>query len=62
MVNVLENCNTSPDHCVLNRCSYIQYVMKHAFTDEELNEMRTFMAVVADGKMGAKHTLTIVAV
>ncbi|XP_014680947.1 PREDICTED: uncharacterized protein LOC106820867 [Priapulus caudatus] len=39
-----------------------QYVMKHAFTEEELAEMRTFMEKVADGKMGARHTAPIVAV
>ncbi|KAI3378566.1 hypothetical protein SNEBB_000964 [Seison nebaliae] len=39
-----------------------QYVMKDAFTKEELGEMRTFMEKVADGKMGAKHTAPIVAV
>ena len=39
-----------------------QYVMKHAFTEEELGEMRTFMEKVADGKKGARHTAPIVAV
>ncbi|CAB4039508.1 Hypothetical predicted protein [Paramuricea clavata] len=38
-----------------------QHVMKNAFTDEELDKMRTFMEEVADGKMGACHTAPIVA-
>ncbi|KAM6992309.1 uncharacterized protein LKV04_008361 [Tautogolabrus adspersus] len=38
------------------------YVMKHAFSEDELGEMRTFMKKVADGKMGARHTGPIVAV
>uniref|UniRef100_UPI00358F51C3 uncharacterized protein n=1 Tax=Myxine glutinosa TaxID=7769 RepID=UPI00358F51C3 len=42
--------------------SICQHVMKHAFTEEELSEMRTFMKMVADGKMGARHTAPKVAV
>ena len=39
-----------------------QYVMKHAFTDRELTEMRTFMEKVTDEKTGAGYTSPIVAV
>lgn len=39
-----------------------QHVMKNAFTEEELDDMRTFMDEVADGNMGARHTGPIVAV
>ena len=39
-----------------------QYVMKHVFTDEELDQMRSFIEKVANEKMGAKHTVPIVAV
>ena len=38
------------------------HCMKHAFAEEELCEMRTFMKTVVDGKMGARHTAPIVAV
>jgi len=36
-----------------------QFVMKHAFTNEELDQMRSFMEKV---KMGAKQMAPIVAV
>ena len=39
-----------------------QHVLKHAFTDEELGEMRTFMEKVADERLGARHTAPIAAV
>ena len=39
-----------------------QHTMKHAFTTEELGEMRTFMEKVADEKTRAWHTAPIVAV
>ena len=39
-----------------------QYVMKHVFTNEELDQMRSFIEKVANEKMGAKHTAPIVAV
>ena len=39
-----------------------QHTMKHAFTAEELGEMRTFMEKVADEKTGAWHTAPIVEV
>ena len=34
--------------------------MKLAFTEEERDDMRTFMLKVADGKMGARHTNPVV--
>ena len=34
--------------------------MKHAFTEEELGQMRTFMEKVADGTIGARHTDPVV--
>ncbi|KAI4802446.1 hypothetical protein KUCAC02_020282 [Chaenocephalus aceratus] len=42
-------------HLLIDAAIY-QHIMKHAFTEEELGEMRTFMEKVADGKMGARHT------
>ena len=39
-----------------------QYVLKHAYTDKELGEMRTFMEKVANDRLGARHTSSIVAV
>ena len=39
-----------------------QYVMKHAFTEGEMSEMRSFISKVADEKAGAEHTSPIVAV
>jgi len=35
--------------------------MKHVITDEELDQMRSFMEKVANERMGAKHTAPIVA-
>ena len=48
-------------HLLIDAAIY-QHVMKHAFTEEEPGEMRTFMEKVANGKMGARHTAPIVAV
>ena len=39
-----------------------QHIMKLAYTDKELGDMRTFMQKVADGQMGARHTDPVVAV
>ena len=39
-----------------------QYVMKHAFTEGEMSEMRSFISKVADEKAGAEHTSPIGAV
>ena len=39
-----------------------QSVKKHAFTDKKLGETRTFMDKVADDRLGARHTASIVAV
>jgi len=39
-----------------------QFPVKHVFTDEELDQMRSFMKKVANERMGAKHTAPIVAV
>ncbi|KAI4804826.1 hypothetical protein KUCAC02_026439, partial [Chaenocephalus aceratus] len=47
-------------HLLIDAAIY-QHIMKHAFTEEELGEMRTFMEKVADGKMGARHTDPVVA-
>ncbi|KAK5884494.1 hypothetical protein CesoFtcFv8_018309 [Champsocephalus esox] len=47
-------------HLLIDASIY-QHIMKHAFTEEELCEMRTFMEKVADGKMGARHTDPVVA-
>jgi len=48
-------------HLLIDAAIY-QHVMKLAFTDEELGDMRTFMQKVADGQMGARHTDPVVAV
>ena len=39
-----------------------QFVIKHVFTNEELDQMRSCMEKVANEKMGAKHTAPVVAV
>ena len=39
-----------------------QYVMKYAFTEGEMSEIRSFISKVADEKAGAEHTSPIVAV
>ena len=46
-------------HLLIDAAMY-QHIMKHAFTEEELVRMRTFMEMVADGKMGASHTDPVV--
>ncbi|XP_061840899.1 uncharacterized protein [Nerophis lumbriciformis] len=46
-------------HLLISAAMY-QHIMKHAFTEEELVGMRTFMEMVADGKMGASHTDPVV--
>ena len=38
-----------------------QHIMKLAITGEERGDMKTFREMVADGKMGARHTNPIVA-
>ena len=48
-------------HLLIDAAIY-QHIMKHAFTEEELGEMRTLMEKVADGKMGAGHTDPVVVV
>ncbi|CAK6977842.1 Hypothetical predicted protein [Scomber scombrus] len=48
-------------HLLIDAAIY-QHIMKHAFTEEELGEMMTFMENVANGKMGARHTAPIVTV
>ena len=47
-------------HLLIDAAIY-QHIMKHAFTEEELAEMRTFMEKVAEGRMGARHTDPVVA-
>jgi len=41
---------------------YLSHIIKLAFTEEELSDMRTFMEKVTAVKMGAKHTDPVVAV
>ena len=48
-------------HLLIDAAIY-QHIMKHAFTEEELGEMRTLMEKAADGKMGARHTDPVVVV
>ncbi|CAJ1066509.1 hypothetical protein F7725_020419 [Xyrichtys novacula] len=47
-------------HLLIDAAIY-QHIMKHAFTEEELVEMRTLMEKGVDGKMGARHTDLVVA-
>ena len=46
---------------ILIYAAICQHIIKHAFIEEELSEMRTFMEKVADEKMVARHTAPIVA-
>ena len=46
-------------HLLIDAAIY-QHVMKHAFTEEELSEMRSTMVMVTDKKLGARHTDPIV--
>ena len=48
-------------HILIDAAIY-QHIMKHAFTEEELGQMRTFMEKVADGTMGARHTDQVVVI
>ena len=42
---------------VLSDATIYQHIMKLAFTEEELGDIRrTFMEKLADGKIGARHT------
>ena len=75
LIQLIYPSSTTADHILNGGCfdkairahllidaAICQHVMKHAFTEEELGEMRTFMEKVADGKMGARHTEPIVEV
>ena len=46
-------------HLLIDAAIY-QHVMKHVFTGEELSEIRSTMEMVADKKLGARHTDPIV--
>ncbi|KAK0144248.1 Polyserase-2 [Merluccius polli] len=48
-------------HLLIDTAIY-QHIMKHAFTEEELGEIKTLMEKVADGKMGARYTDPVVVV
>ena len=48
-------------HLLIDAAIY-QHIMKHAFTEQEFGEMRTFIEKVAHGKMGARNTDPVVAV
>jgi len=67
--------STTVDHIINGRCfdmairahlhidaAIYQYIMKHAFTEEELGEMRIFMEELVDVKVGARYTFPIIAV
>jgi len=41
-------------HLLIDAAIY-QHFVKHAFTEEELVEMRTSMEKVAEGRMGERH-------
>lgn len=47
-------------HFLIDAAIY-QHTMKHAFTEEELVQMRTFMEKVVEGKLGAGYTDPVVA-
>ena len=48
-------------HLLIDAAIY-QYAMKHKFTEDELGDIRKLIEEVADGKMGARHTASIVEV
>ena len=48
-------------HLLIDAAIY-QHIMRLSFTEEERGDMKTFMENIADGKMGARNSVPIVAV